>query len=97
MTKGTINAHVYQKEGLEKRLATFYEKNKVSTIFCPDLETAHYTKSTLDLLRPKGIQFVAKDESPPNALELRSFERYWAIVKRNLIKKCLKAGNIEEF
>lgn len=92
-----MNAQVYEKECLEKRLVPFYEKNKVSAIFCPDLATAHYAKSTLDLLKAKGIQFVAKDESPPNALELRSIERYWAIVKRNLIKKCLKAGNIEEF
>ena len=62
------------------------KKNKVSAIFCPDLVTAYYAKSTLDLLKAKGIQFVAKDESPPNVLELRSIERYRAIVKQNLIR-----------
>ena len=92
-----MNAQVHEKECLEKRLVPFYDKNQVSAIFSPDLAPAHYAKCTLDLLKAKGIQFVAKDESPPNALELRSIERYWAIVKRNLIKKCLKAGNIEEF
>ena len=97
MTKSTINAQVYQKECLEKRLVPFYEKNKVSAIFCLDLATAHYAKCTLHLLNAKGIQFVAKDENLPNALELRSIVRYWANVKRNLIKKHTKAGNIEEF
>jgi len=92
-----MNAQVYEKDCLKKRLMQFYEKNKVSAIFCPDLATAHYAKCTLHLLNAKGIQFVAKDESPPNALELRSIVRYWANVKRNLIKKCRKAGNIEEF
>ena len=54
VTKSTMNAQVYEKECLEKRLVQFYEKNKVSAIFCPDLATAHYAKSTLDLLKAKG-------------------------------------------
>ena len=82
---------------LGKTSDAILQKNKVSAIFCPDLATASYAKSTLNLIKAKGIQFVAKDENPPNAPELHSIERYWAIVKRNLMKKRLKAGNIEEF
>ena len=94
VTKGTINAQVYQKECLEKRLVPFYEKNKVCASICPDSATAHYAKSTLGLLKANDIQFVAKDENLPNAPELRPIERYWAIVKRNSIKKRLKAGKL---
>ena len=33
VTKGTMNAQVYEKECLKKRLVQFYEKNKVSGLF----------------------------------------------------------------
>jgi len=95
-TKGTINADVYQRECIKKRLIPFYRKHNVSTIFWPDLASAHYARSTLALLEAENIKFVSKEENPPNCPELRPIERYWAIVKRNLLKNgSLSQNNID--
>ena len=96
VTKGTINAEIYQKECLKKRLIPFYKSHKVPTIFWPDLASAHYAKSTLKLLKDNGVKFVEKGENPPNAPELRPIERYWALTKRNLRKSSKPAKNIED-
>lgn len=94
-TKGTINADVYMKECLKKRLIPFYEKHNVLRIFWPDLASAHYARSTLALLDSKGINFVSKEENPPNCPELRPIERYWALVKRNLKKDGSLSENMQ--
>lgn len=96
-TKGTINAAVYRKECLKKRLIPFYKKHEVSTLFWPDLATSHYAKDTLNLLKDNNIKFVEKNENPPNAPELRPIERYWAIAKKNLIKDGKVANDMQGF
>jgi len=48
------------------------------------------------LLEAENIKFVSKEENPQNCLELRPIERYWAIVKRNLLKNgSLSQNNID--
>ncbi|XP_039967471.1 uncharacterized protein LOC120779338 [Bactrocera tryoni] len=96
-TKGTISADIYKKECLNRRLIPFYKKHIVSTIFWPDLATVHYAHSTLALLKDNNVNFVKKEENPPNAPEFRPIEKYWAIVKRNLKKDHRVAENVNEF
>lgn len=92
-----INADVYQKECLNKRLIPFYKKHKVPTIFWPDLASSHYSKTTINILNKKKVNLGQKNENPPNAPELRPIERYWAIAKRNLKKEGGEAHNMKEF
>lgn len=96
-TKGTISAENYQKECLKRRLIPFYKEHTVSAIFWPDLASAHYARSTLTLLDENNINYVAKEENPPNVPEFRPIERYWAIVKRNMKKDGRVAKDMNEF
>lgn len=82
-TKGTINAQIYQKECLNKRLLPLYKLHESPPLFWPDLASAHYAKSVLQWLSDNKVDFVEKDINPPNCPDLRPIERYWAIVKRN--------------
>lgn len=90
-TKGTINADIYQKECLQKRLLPLYKKHTTPPLFWPDLASAHYAKSTLRWFEDNDVDFVEKDINPPNCPQLRPIERYWAIVKR-VFKKDGKAN-----
>lgn len=96
-TTGTINGEVYRNECLKKRLFKLYKQHYHPPIFWPDLATCHYARETLELLRANSIDFVSKEENPPNCPQLRPIETYWAIVKRFLLKKGDVAENISDF
>ena len=76
------------KECLQKRLLPFISKQ--GGFFRPDLACCHYSKMALDWCKYNNINFVPKEENPPNCPELRPIERYWALVKRKL--KSTKKG-----
>lgn len=97
ISTGTINAEVYREECLKKRLIPFLKKHDGSTIFWPDLATAHYATTTLNLLRKNNIEFVSKDKNPPNVPQCRPIERYWALIKNNLRKSNQASNDIKDF
>lgn len=96
-TTGTVNGDVYRKECIKKRLVPLYRKHGSLPIFWPDLATAHYAGDTLSLLNKEKIEFVSKEMNPPNCPELRPIEKYWAIIKRDLLKKGAVAQDMEDF
>lgn len=59
-------------------------------IFWPDLASIHYAKDTKIFYNNNNIKYVPKEYNPPNTPELRSIERFWAIIKGNLRKKGVK-------
>lgn len=94
---GTITGENYRKECIIKRLLPLYQEHDVPPLFWPDLATAHYARETLKLLEAKSIDFVKKEENPPNCPELRPIERYWAFVKRHANKDAKEAKTLQEF
>lgn len=54
------------------------------TLFWPDLASIHYAKDTLSFYQANDINFVPKQDNPPNSPELRPIERFWAIIKSYL-------------
>ena len=66
------------------------------TIFWPDLASCHYTKDVLEWCKANDVDFVSKDLNPPNTLELRPIEKYWAIMKEHLLKRPKILKNVEE-
>lgn len=84
VTTGTINADVYIKECLQRRLLPLIKTHDLPSFFWPDLATCHYSKSAIEWYRTNGIRFVPKEANPPNCPELRPIERYWALVKKQL-------------
>lgn len=96
-TIGTIGGEMYRKECISKRLLTFYRAHDIPPLFWPDLASAHYANETLELLKAKNIEYVRKEDNPPNCPELRPIERYWAIVKREARNDGQEAANLTEF
>lgn len=94
---GTIGGEIYRKECITKRLYPLYKKHNIPPLFWPDLASAHYAGETVTLLNSKNIDFVKKDDNPPNCPELRPIERYWATVKRHLRKDGREASTLAEF
>ena len=64
-----------------------------SVLFWPDLASCHYTKTTLTWLQTNKVAFVPKAINPPNFPELRPIEKYWALIKRKLLKNSGTARN----
>lgn len=97
VTNGIINTDIYIKECLQKRLLSLYRSHDVPPIFWPDLASCHYSRQTLQWYEDNEVRFVPKEHNPPNSPEVRPVEKFWAIVKRNLIKRFKPAKNIEDF
>ena len=66
-------------------------------IFWPDLASAHYANSVLDLLIKKNINFVHKTDNPPNVPEARPIEDFWEILKNLVYGNNWQAKNIAQF
>lgn len=96
-TSGTVNGKIYRDECIKKRLLPLYRKHTNPPLFWPDLATCHYSNDTVDLYKQKNIDFVLKDDNPPNCPSLRPIERYWAIMKRMLRNDGQDINSIEQF
>lgn len=83
VTNGTVNGEIYLKECIEKRLLPFLRKVDVQRpiLFWPDLATSHYCNIVTAKLREEGVNFVSKEQNPPNVPQLRPIEKFWALCK----------------
>lgn len=94
---GTVNKDVYIKECLQKRLLPLYKSHDIQPIFWPDLATCHYAGQTIQWYNDNQVRFVPKEHNPPNSPEVRPVEKFWAIIKRKLIKSFKPAKNMNDF
>ena len=80
---GNSNQDVYLKncikQGLEPFIQKFHKNDKI--LFWPDLATSHYAKKVTEYLMSSNIDFVQKDENPPNVPQLRTIEKFRALSK----------------
>jgi hypothetical protein len=51
-------------------------------MFWPDLASAHYANDMLVRLEELKIEYVLKEENPPNVLQL--IESFWATLKKKV-------------
>lgn len=56
--------------------------SKDNYIFWPDLARCHYSKKTLAWLSGQNIHVVPQEDNPPNVLQARPIEKFWAILTR---------------
>ncbi len=56
-------------------------------VFWPDLGTSHYKKCVIDWYRSHNIDFVEKNENPPNYPQIRPIERFWSECKKAYKKR----------
>lgn len=94
-----LNAKIYLKECLIKRLLPFIEKHHSfkDILFWPDLATSHYTKDVQNWLKSQNIDFVSKTENAPNVPKARPIEKFWANCKQEYKKRSKPAENLTQF
>lgn len=78
-----INQITYLNECIIKRLVPFIEEHHPDGeyIFWPDLASSHYAKTVISYLEAKKLNFVEKQDNPPNVPECRPIEDFWSILK----------------
>ena len=89
-----VTSEVYRTKCLpvlKKFIDRFYKGN---IIFWPDLASAHYARRTLEELDALKIPYVARENNPPNAPQLRPIEDFWAILKRRVYNNGYKPASI---
>lgn len=96
-TTASMNAEIYQKECLQKRVLPLIRKHTGNTLFWPDLASCHYARSILDWYSKNNVEFVQKAKNPPNCPEIRPIEKFWALMKGKLRKKDNGADDLEKF
>lgn len=99
ITEGTINKNIYLEECLKKRLLPFLKKyhNIDDILFWPDLATCHYANVVQNWLKLNNIDFVKKQENPPNVPQARPIEKYWALCKAEYKRKNQSPKNLNSF
>lgn len=95
--KGNLNADIYRKECLQKRILPLIRKHRGPTLFWPDLAACHYARHVLDWYRGNNVDFVPKTFNPPNCPQIRPIERFWALMKARLRKHTKPTDNVEQF
>lgn len=93
-----VNQKIYLEQIIKKRLIPFIERyhSHGKYIFWPDLASAHYAKSVISYLNEKNINFVKKNENPPNVPEIRPIEDFWGILKGLVYKNNWQAENLDK-
>jgi hypothetical protein len=92
-----IDSKTYSKECIIKRLIPFLRTHHEDGqyLFWPDLAPAHYSKNTIAVLKENNINFVNREDNPPNVPQLRPIERFWSLLKSKVYEKDWKAKNID--
>jgi hypothetical protein len=99
ISDGTMNQYVYLEECVKKRLLPFilehHELDEV--LFWPDLATCHYANLVKEYLTEKKVNFVQKQENPPNVPQARGIEKFWAECKRLYHLRSKTPKNLQGF
>jgi len=86
---GTLKAEEYKTECLQKILLPFIHKHHSvnQVLFWPDMATIHYQNGVQNWLKANDVQYVAKNENPPNVPQARPIERFWHLCKLEYSKR----------
>lgn len=67
-----------------------------SIMFWPDLATSHYANIVTKDLSVRKIEFIPKENNPPNVPQCRPIENYWALVKQEYKARGNKCSRISD-
>jgi transposase len=71
-----------------------HNKNE-KIVFWPDLASAHYAKDTLVRLEELKVEYVPKEENPPNVPQIRPIEKFWANLKGKVYSNNYRPKNVK--
>ena len=94
----SMKADTYIQECLKKRLFKFIDEHYGSRneiVFWPDLASCHYAKETQEFLKSEGIEYVPRDQNPPNSPQIRPIENFFGILKQRVYANNWSAKNRE--
>ena len=68
--------NTYFNECIVQRLIPFIKRfhSDGQYVFWPDLASFHYAKTVIEYFRDKKVNFVEKEDNPPNVPECRPIE-----------------------
>jgi hypothetical protein len=94
----SVNAQFYQEHCLRRGLVPFINKHhsEDDVLFWPDLASAHYANSTLQVLRDLNIPFVEKECNPPNIPQCRPIENFWGSLKSKVYQGGWEAQSVPQ-
>ena len=69
----------YVKESLQKRFLPLIKSHDNGPVIWPYLTSYHYGKLAMERYKQNDVNIVPKTAHPPNCLELRVIEKYWAV------------------
>lgn len=81
-----VNSEIYRNQCIEKRLVPFITENYQNHryLFWPDGASCHYHRETIKTLEKFEVEFVKKNQNPPNVPQLRCIEKFWAHLKQKV-------------
>jgi len=92
-----VNGKVYRDECMRKKLIPWIRKNYPDDyLFWPDLATAHYSLTVLELFQKKNINFLSKKRNPPNCPQLRPIENFWDHFMKRIFSDGFYAKSVQE-
>ena len=79
-----LNAKIYSEECIKAKLVPFIEKYypKGYYVFWPDGASCHYASTTIDVFEKFRINYIKREENPPNVPQIRPIERFWSHLKK---------------
>lgn len=92
-----VDANVYIRECLPKMINfinTHHQNDEI--IFWPDLASCHYARRTQDWLTENNINFVPREDNPPNVPQARPIEDFWALLSRKVYDNGWEAQNEQQ-
>lgn len=94
----SVNAEFYQEHCVRRGLMSFIKKyhDGDDILFWPDLASAHYARTTLQILRDLDVPFVEKECNPPNLPQCRPIENFWGLLKTAVYDKGWEANSIPQ-
>lgn len=99
ISKQNLNGERYLKDILQGPFSNFFnsQRNKGKLLFWPDLASSHYCKIVQSYLKEKNIEYVPKEDNPPNVPQCRPIEKFWALCKLEYKRRKKNLSNLAAF
>ena len=94
-----VKKKIYLNECIRKQLLPFikYHHKGDNTLFWRDLASLHYSKQIQDFLMAYQINFVQRQQNPPNVPQARPIETVSSLLEQKVYEGAWKVKNLNQF
>lgn len=92
-----VDAGLYTQRCLPKMLnfINIHHQND-DIIFWPDLASCHYARRTREWLEQNNVNYVPREDNPPNVPQARPIEEFWSLLCRKVYENGWEAQNEQQ-